>query len=118
MAHPLPSPVLREFLATLRRGDERSGVVTSIENFGVFVDLDGAPEPSVGFIPPPEGLVEVDLFLRRGRDDGPTGDRVSPGRGRRDARAGCPVPHRPPAEPLAGMGQSGRQRPASRSATS
>ncbi|MEU4352353.1 S1 RNA-binding domain-containing protein [Streptomyces sp. NPDC023838] len=54
MTHPLPSPVLREFLATLRRGDERSGVVTSIENFGVFVDLDGAPEPSVGFIPPPE----------------------------------------------------------------
>jgi small subunit ribosomal protein S1 len=31
-----------------------AGVVSGIENFGVFVDLDGAPETSVGFIPPPE----------------------------------------------------------------
>ncbi len=54
MTYPLPSPALKEFLATLRRGEERSGAVTAIENFGVFVDLDGAPEPSVGFIPPPE----------------------------------------------------------------
>ncbi|MFJ7910162.1 S1 RNA-binding domain-containing protein [Kitasatospora sp. NPDC096204] len=54
MTCPLPSPALKEFLATLRRGVERSGVVTSIETFGVLVDIDGAPEPSVGFIPPPE----------------------------------------------------------------
>ncbi|TQF01956.1 S1 RNA-binding domain-containing protein [Kitasatospora acidiphila] len=54
MTYPPLSQTLKDFLATLRRGEERSGVVTSIERFGVFVDLDGAPEPSVGFIPPPE----------------------------------------------------------------
>ncbi|MFJ9167341.1 S1 RNA-binding domain-containing protein [Lysinibacillus fusiformis] len=31
-----------------------SGVVASIHQFGVLVDLDGAPESSVGHIPPPE----------------------------------------------------------------
>ncbi|MFG2919825.1 S1 RNA-binding domain-containing protein [Kitasatospora sp. NPDC048298] len=54
MTYPLPSPALKVFLATLRRGEERTGVVTASETFGVVVDLDGAPEPSVGFIPPPE----------------------------------------------------------------
>ncbi|NML51623.1 S1 RNA-binding domain-containing protein [Streptomyces sp. R302] len=54
VTYPLPSAALKEFLATLRHGEERSGVVAAIENFGVFVDLDDAPEPSVGFIPPPE----------------------------------------------------------------
>ncbi|WP_441248098.1 S1 RNA-binding domain-containing protein [Kitasatospora sp. McL0602] len=54
MTHPLPSPALREFLSTLRRGEVRSGAVVSIEQYGVLVDLDEAPEYSVGIIPLPE----------------------------------------------------------------
>ncbi|MFD7541947.1 S1 RNA-binding domain-containing protein [Streptomyces sp. NPDC059819] len=54
MAYPLPSKALRDFLLSLRPGDVVAGVVSGIENFGVFVDLDGAPEASVGFVPPPE----------------------------------------------------------------
>jgi small subunit ribosomal protein S1 len=45
---------LKEFLSTLRRGEVRSGVVVSIEQFGVLVDLDGAPESMAGIIPLPE----------------------------------------------------------------
>ncbi|MFI5672978.1 S1 RNA-binding domain-containing protein [Streptomyces sp. NPDC051704] len=54
MTYPLPSKALNDFLTTLHPGDVVAGVVVGIENFGVFVDLDGAPEASVGFIPPPE----------------------------------------------------------------
>ncbi|MER7312072.1 MULTISPECIES: S1 RNA-binding domain-containing protein [Streptomyces] len=54
MTYPLPSKALRDFLVPLCPGDVVAGLVTRIENFGVFVDLDGAPEASVGFIPPPE----------------------------------------------------------------
>ncbi|MFF3158644.1 S1 RNA-binding domain-containing protein [Streptomyces sp. NPDC001251] len=54
MTYPLPSKALRDFLLSLRPGDVVAGVVSGIENFGVFVDLDGAPEASVGFVPPPE----------------------------------------------------------------
>ncbi|MGW2994663.1 S1 RNA-binding domain-containing protein [Streptomyces sp. NPDC001193] len=54
MTYPLPSKALSDFLTTLHPGDVVAGVVVGIENFGVFVDLDGAPEASVGFIPPPE----------------------------------------------------------------
>ena len=41
-------------LTTLCPGDVVHGTVTRIENFGVFVDLDGGPEPEIGFVPPPE----------------------------------------------------------------
>ncbi|MFD4754352.1 S1 RNA-binding domain-containing protein [Streptomyces sp. NPDC058426] len=54
MTYPLPSKVLKDFLQLLRPGDVVAGMVSGIENFGVFVDLDGAPETAVGFIPPPE----------------------------------------------------------------
>ncbi|MFH8753341.1 S1 RNA-binding domain-containing protein [Streptomyces rimosus] len=54
MTYPLPSTALTGFLMTLRPGDVVAGVVAGIKNFGVFVDIDGAPEASVGFIPPPE----------------------------------------------------------------
>ncbi|MFB7745332.1 S1 RNA-binding domain-containing protein [Streptomyces sp. NPDC059095] len=54
MTYPIPSKALRDFLLSLRPGDVVAGVVSGIENFGVFVDLDGAPEASVGFVPPPE----------------------------------------------------------------
>ncbi|MFD9134267.1 S1 RNA-binding domain-containing protein [Streptomyces bottropensis] len=54
MTYPLPSQALRAFLMTLHPGDVVTGVVTGVENFGVFVDLDGAPEAAAGFIPPPE----------------------------------------------------------------
>ncbi|MER6301643.1 S1 RNA-binding domain-containing protein [Kitasatospora sp. NPDC001539] len=54
MTYPRPSKALRAFLLSLRPGDAVAGAVSGIENFGVFVDLDGAPEASVGFIPPPE----------------------------------------------------------------
>ncbi|MBF9069100.1 S1 RNA-binding domain-containing protein [Streptacidiphilus fuscans] len=50
----LPSPALKKFLSTLRRGEVRSGVVVSVEQFGVLVDLDGAPESMAGIIPLPE----------------------------------------------------------------
>ena len=43
-----------QFLTTLGPGDVVHGTVARIENFGVFVDLDGAPEPEIGFVPPPE----------------------------------------------------------------
>jgi ribosomal protein S1 len=45
---------LLRFLATLRPGEVVQGTVTRIENFGVFVDLDGGPEPEIGFVPVPE----------------------------------------------------------------
>jgi small subunit ribosomal protein S1 len=51
---PLPSPALKEFLSMLRRGEVRSGTVASVEQFGVLVDLDGAPEGAAGIIPLPE----------------------------------------------------------------
>jgi ribosomal protein S1 len=54
VTYPLPSRALNDFLATLHPGEVVAGVVAGIENFGVFVDLDGAPEASAGFIPPPE----------------------------------------------------------------
>ncbi|MER5871933.1 S1 RNA-binding domain-containing protein [Streptomyces sp. NPDC002044] len=54
MTYPLPSTALNDFLMALHPGDVVAGVVARIENFGVFVDLDGAPEASAGFIPPPE----------------------------------------------------------------
>jgi ribosomal protein S1 len=54
VTYPLPSLVLKEFLSTLRRGQVRSGVVVSVEQFGVLVNLDGAPEPMAGVIPLPE----------------------------------------------------------------
>ncbi|MGW7064107.1 S1 RNA-binding domain-containing protein [Streptomyces sp. NPDC054904] len=54
MTYPLPSKALNDFLMALHPGDVVTGVVARIENFGVFVDLDGAPEASAGFIPPPE----------------------------------------------------------------
>lgn len=54
MTYPLPSPALKEFLERLCPGEVRSGVVASIEQFGVLIDLDEAPERSVGFIPVPE----------------------------------------------------------------
>ncbi|MGW7312061.1 S1 RNA-binding domain-containing protein [Streptomyces sp. NPDC054865] len=54
MTYPLPSKALTEFLMTLHPGDVVAGVVAGIEVFGAFVDLDGAPEASAGFIPPPE----------------------------------------------------------------
>ncbi|WP_171165537.1 S1 RNA-binding domain-containing protein [Streptomyces sp. I05A-00742] len=54
MTTPPLSPALRAFLATVVPGERRTGAVTAVEGFGVLVDLDGAPEPSVGFIPPTE----------------------------------------------------------------
>ncbi|MEU3504048.1 S1 RNA-binding domain-containing protein [Streptomyces hundungensis] len=54
VTYPLPSKVLKDFLQSLRPGEVVAGTVSGIENFGVFVNLDGAPETSVGFIPPPE----------------------------------------------------------------
>lgn len=54
MTYPLPSKALYDVLMTLHPGDVVAGVVAGIENFGVFVDLDGAPEAPAGFIPPPE----------------------------------------------------------------
>ncbi|MCZ4103311.1 S1 RNA-binding domain-containing protein [Streptomyces sp. H39-C1] len=53
MTYPLP-PRVKDFLATLHRGDACSGEVASIHQFGVLVNLDGAPEPSMGHIPPSE----------------------------------------------------------------
>lgn len=54
VAQPSSSSRSVRFLTTLRRGDIVHGTVTRIESFGVFVDLDGGPEPELGFVPPTE----------------------------------------------------------------
>ncbi|MCR3753240.1 S1 RNA-binding domain-containing protein [Lentzea californiensis] len=47
-------PELHEFLSGLRLGEVLSGTVAAVENFGVFVRLDGGPAhpsyPGVGFV--------------------------------------------------------------------
>ncbi|MEV7321956.1 S1 RNA-binding domain-containing protein [Streptomyces sp. NPDC093970] len=51
---PSEYPDLWAFLESLRRGELLAGTVTSIERFGVFVELDDGPDhpvfPGVGFI--------------------------------------------------------------------
>lgn len=47
-------PALRAFLLGLRRGATHQGQVASVHNFGVFVNLDGEPDPCTGFIRLPE----------------------------------------------------------------
>lgn len=47
-------PALRAFLLGLRRGATHQGQVQSVHNFGVFVNLDGEPDPCTGFIRIPE----------------------------------------------------------------
>ncbi|MGW3321386.1 S1 RNA-binding domain-containing protein [Streptomyces virginiae] len=91
VTYPLPSKALNDFLMTLHPGDVVAGVVAGIENFGVFVDLDGAPEASAGFIHPWR------LWADRAgqRDPGP-GHEAGPVRDLRearrwDSRAGAPL---------------------------
>ncbi|MFI7643371.1 S1 RNA-binding domain-containing protein [Nonomuraea sp. NPDC049400] len=59
-------PQLWAYLEVLRPGQRLSGTVAAIERFGVFVDLDDAPDhpvfPGVGFIAIPE------LSWRHGED--------------------------------------------------
>ncbi|WP_430782296.1 S1 RNA-binding domain-containing protein [Actinoplanes sp. G11-F43] len=50
----MDQPAVTHFLTTLSPGDIVHGTVARIENFGVFVDLDHAPVPEIGFVPPPE----------------------------------------------------------------
>ncbi|MFF8295040.1 MULTISPECIES: S1 RNA-binding domain-containing protein [Streptomyces] len=51
---PLGGGSLRAFLLGLRRGATHQGQVQSVHNFGVFVNLDGEPDPCTGFIRIPE----------------------------------------------------------------
>ncbi|MFC9181022.1 S1 RNA-binding domain-containing protein [Streptomyces globisporus] len=51
---PLRGGSLRAFLLGLRRGATHQGQVQSVHNFGVFVNLDGEPDPCTGFIRIPE----------------------------------------------------------------
>ncbi|MFE9444898.1 hypothetical protein ACFYO2_39380 [Streptomyces sp. NPDC006602] len=88
--------------------------MTGIENFGVFVDLDWAPEASVGFIPSARALLEMDLLLSRSCVSGAARVRRGLGSGHRATWAGCPVLGGPSGESMARLGRARgqhRQRP-------
>ena len=67
----IQSEVRHTFLASLLKGQARSGVVSSIVSFGVFVDLGGVEglahvsELSWKHVDHPAGVVDIDLRRRR-----------------------------------------------------
>lgn len=92
------------------RGNSRGRMMRSrdqVETFGVFVDLNGVPQRSVNFIPPPEvsckwifSCGEVVIFS--------AGD--GGGSGREDARPDCPSRHGGPQPPARTRHEAGATR--------
>lgn len=92
------SEVRTEFLNKLQKGQVRKGVVSSIVNFGAFVDLGGVD----GLVHVSEALLEAHRPPVRGRRGRPGGRGRGPGR-RPGPRAGLAVAEGDPGGPVAAV---------------